>query len=94
MCRYIGETTRNLTYRIAQQKGISARSCYRISNPPFSFIRTHVEQLKHDHISTDNFKILKTAIFPSDTRILESLLIKHFNPSLNQQNTSYPLVIA
>ena len=94
MCRYIGETTRNLTYRITEHKGISARTCYRISNPPPSSIRTHVEQHKHDPISTDDFKNLKPAIFPSDSRILESLFIKHLNPSLNQQNTSYPLYIA
>ena len=90
--RYIGETKRNLTLRIAEHFGRSARTGVRLSNPSFSPIRSH--SLDSDHpMSNVNFKILMKAPNPLDTKLLESLFIKHTNPELNNQSSSNQLLI-
>ena len=90
--RYVGETKRNLTLRIAEHKGKSARTGALLSNPSFSPIRSH--SLDKDHIITDDsFKILMKAIHPFDTKLLESLFIKHTKPELNHQTSSNQLLI-
>ena len=90
--RYIGETSRNLTLRIAEHKGISARSGINITRPSPSPIRSHC--LQHNHTLLDNdFKIIKKASFSGETKIYESLFIHQTRPELNNQTTSYPLAI-
>ena len=71
--RYVGETSRNLRLRIAEHKGISPRTGCKITRPNFSPIRSHCIDLKHD-LNDNNFKVLKQANHPSDTKILEALL--------------------
>ena len=90
--RYVGETKRNLSLRIAEHKGRSPRTGAILSSPSFSQIRNH--SLDEDHlINNDSFKILMKASHPFDTKILESLFIKHLKPELNNQHTSNQLLI-
>ena len=90
--RYIGETRRNLSLRIAEHKGVSSRTGKTLSNPPFSPIRTHTRDLNHTLLDQD-FKILMKAVHPSDTKLLESLFILHKKPELNLQSSSSQLSI-
>ena len=90
--RYIGETKRNLTLRFAEHKGVSARTGKPTTQPSFSQIRNHSQFNKHD-FSENDFKILCKAQSPNDTRILESLFIKHMKPEINNQTTSLHLSI-
>ena len=94
MCnhRYIGETKRNLSLRIAEHKGISPRTGHAITHPNFSQIRLHCQNMGHE-ICDNNFKILMKANHPEDTKILESLFIHDLKPEMNNQSTSYPLTI-
>ena len=88
--RYVGLTERNLTLRIAEHKGCSARTGRPISHPSSSAIRNHSEK-SHHPINTDDFKILHKARNTTDLPILESLYIKHLTPELNNYSSSAPL---
>ena len=90
--RYVGETKRNLSLRIPEHKGISARTGSKIAYPSFSAIRSHSIETNHPLLDA-NFKILKKANHASDTKIYESLLIHKLKPQLNNQITSYSLSI-
>lgn len=61
--RYIRETARNLTLRIAKHKGICAGTGARLFNPSLSPIRSHSYDLDHA-FSEDNFKFLMKACHP------------------------------
>ena len=91
-CRYIGESRRNLTLRIAEHLGVSPRTYRPLSTPSHSSIRTHSLETQHA-FSKHDFKILIKAQNTSDIKLLESLFIKHTNPELNNQITSCPLNI-
>jgi len=91
-CRYIGETTRNITLRYAEHKGLSPRTWRPLSSPPHSMIRDHSVNHKHP-FSIDDFKILNRSSSSIDIRIIESLYIATINPTLNSQTSSYPLKI-
>ena len=85
--RYIGETKRNLKYRIAEHKGISPRTNKPITNPSFSSIREHSHE--HDHVFTsDDFRIIHKLDDHSDRKLLESIYIKYHKPELNTQLVS------
>lgn len=90
--RYIGETRRNLKLRIAEHGGVSVRTGNPISHPSFSQIRSHCQLNKHE-FSEQDFKILSKVKLPSDTRILESVYIKHLKPEINNQTTSFQLSV-
>ena len=87
---YVSMTSRNLYMRIAEHAGRSYRSNRNLASPPHSSIRDHTEQCNVP-ITLDNFKILDYSSNSSDLRILESLHIFKTKPSLNLQNSSYPL---
>ena len=89
--RYIGETERNLSLRVPEHRGLSARTGRKVATPLSSSIRNHSEQLNHPFSSTD-FKILHKARNRFDLLILESLYIKHLTPELNNNTTSIPLL--
>ena len=84
--RYIGETRRNLTYRIAEHKGLSPRTNKQISNPSFSAVRAHAHELDHP-FSKQDFRLLHRADSNTDTKLLEAIYIKHMNPELNNNLT-------
>ena len=87
---YVGETTRHLRTRVAEHKGVSARTGKPVN-------RSHSNILEHamitGHIILDqNFKIITTT--QSDVlKISESIHIKEKVPSLNSQDSSQPLNI-
>ena len=87
--KYIGETTRHLHTRIAEHKGISARTGNLLQNQPNSNIYRHYTDTGHQILSK-YFKIINQ----SDKHLLkisESLKIHQTSPSLNDQNSSIPL---
>ena len=88
---YIGETHRNLSFRIPEHLGISPRSGEPLSKPSPSPIRSHATQLQHP-CNKGNFKLLHKARNPQDLSILESLYIKHLSPELNTNLSSFPLL--
>ena len=88
--RYVGQTQRNLFLRIAEHKGLSARTGRPISSPFTSSIRSHALEAKHDFDSS-HFSILHKARNHFDLLILESLYIKHLSPQLNNTSSSFPL---
>ncbi len=49
--RYVGETSRNLTLRFAEHKGVSPRTGREISSPSHSMIREHSVTHKHPSLS-------------------------------------------
>ena len=83
---------RNLTHRFAEHKGKSVRTGRPLSHPSHSAIRDHSLHADHPFTIAD-FGILSTVRSPKDTKLLESIYIKHFSPSLNNQASSYPLQI-
>jgi hypothetical protein len=88
---YCGETTRHLQTRIAEHRGVSARTGRSVASPLNSNIRDH--SLNNDHvIQSENFKIISTSN-SFDLRTVESIAIHKLNPSLNDHNSSVPLKI-
>ena len=90
--RYIGESRRNLTLRIAEHRGVSPRTNRPLSHPSYSAIRTHTLNSQHP-FPIDDFKILMKAQNANDTKLLESIFIKYAKPDLNNQTSSSPLHI-
>ena len=88
---YYGETSRHITTRIAEHKGLSARTGKPVTNPLNSSIRDHSLETGHE-INNSNFSI----IFSSNSqnlRVAESILINKNSPSLNNTESSVPLNI-
>ena len=90
--RYIGETTRNLTHRINEHKGLSIRTNKQLANPAFSAIRSHSHSQDHPFSESD-FNILHRVDAHTDIRTAEAVYIKHLKPELNHQNSSSQLYL-
>ena len=89
---YVGSTKRHLYQRIAEHAGRSARTNSILSSPPHSSIREHSATCMCS-ISIDNFKSLGSAQDEISLRILESIHILKKRPSLNDQQSAFPLLI-
>ena len=89
---YVGMTSRSLYQRVAEHSGRSFRTGRWLARPPHSSIRIHAEECD-SRVSVDNFSILTTASNNLDLRILESLYIYKRNPSLNDTQSSFPLIV-
>ena len=89
---YIGSTVRNITTRVAEHRGISARTAVPLLNPPHSAIRSHCDHFDHP-MSIDHFHILGSSNSHSYIRILESLFIRKTKPDLNDMQSAAPLLI-
>ena len=88
---YVGETSRHLQTRIAEHRGLSARTGHPVSYPVNSHIRDHCIENNHD-LGTGDFEILcKTDNF--DVRMAESILINKIKPNLNCADSSVPVHI-
>ena len=88
---YYGETTRHLRTRIAEHRGLSARTGQPVTRPLHSSIRDHALASGHD-INTDDFQV----VFATNTvklRIAESIIIHENRPNLNNMESSAPLKI-
>ena len=89
---YIGETHRHLFERIAEHRGVSWRTGMKLRSPPQSNILEHSLECGC-RVEASNFKILSSARWDLDRKILESLLICNKKPSLNNHQSSLPLSI-
>ena len=78
---YYGETSRHLKTRIAEHRGLSARTGKPVTRPLFSSVRDHSIEFNHD-LKTDNFQILAHSN-KNDVKIVESILIDRDKPDLN-----------
>ena len=80
--QYIGETKRRISERIIDHD----------RQDRFSHMLHHSRDRKHLHVWTKDFKILGSNYSSTTKRkISESLFIGEFNPTMNTQETSYPL---
>ena len=80
--QYYGETKRHIKTRIAEHRGLSARTGIPVLNPSHSNIRSHVLDTGHE-INPKNFKIIHSNT-SANLRVSESILIHRFKPCLNQ----------
>lgn len=88
--RYMGSTARQLFMRCSEHLGRSFRTNQFVSRPSHSSIRDHCEI--HDHpIHPDNFSVIGNNNNKSDLRILESLFIHKYRPTLNDMQSAVPL---
>ena len=78
---YMGETQKQLKYRICQHKGVSCRTGNRLTCPPNSNIRQHALEL-------ENFKLVNTSN-KYEIKIVESILIHKLGPNLNDRGSSF-----
>ena len=84
---YIGETQKQLKYRIFQHKGISCRTGNRLTCPPNSNIRQHALDFDHP-IKLENFKLVNKSN-KYEIKIVESILIHKLSPNLNDRGSSF-----
>ena len=89
---YIGSTRRTLGMRLAEHKGLSFRTNLKLTSPPHSSIRDHLQNCESS-ISENNFKILSPMKNYPDILILESIYIHRDRPNLNDMQSAYPLKI-
>ena len=88
---YIGKTKRHLRSRIAEHRGLSARTGIRITKPPFSAIRDH--SLEKDHpFSSSMFSVLAKSQWEQDLVIMESLLTYLHKPQIGTHESSAQLL--
>ena len=88
---YIGKTQLQLRCRVAQHKGISARTGKETQMKVASDIRDHSLKCKV-HIKEDNFEIIDRLHDKNGLLFLESLHQKTKKPSLGTQQQSTPLL--
>ena len=89
---YIGSTKRALNDRIQQHRGKSVRTGNWLVNPDPSAIRDHAD-ICGTALSAADFKIIGRENCEHSLRILESLHIHKFKPSLNDHSSATPLHI-
>ena len=89
---YIGQSTKCLKTRVGQHFGVSCRTGSLLVRPPQSSIREHIE-ICGSSKSLDNFKCLSSFNNNILLRITESMEILSRKPSLNCDNSSYPLLL-
>ena len=89
---YIGLTTRRLSIRVAEHRGVSARTGKLSGSPLFSAIRNHSDHCICD-ININSFKILGSDNSIFGLKILESLFIYKNKPNLNNSDSSTPLFL-
>ena len=88
---YYGETRRHLKTRVAEHRGLSARTGQPLSQPPHSSIRDHAVTAGHD-IKPSDFSIAFSTS-RQNLHVSESILIHANRPSLNNMESSAPLHI-
>ena len=89
---YIGQSKRCLRTRVGDHFGVSVRTGSLLARPTQSAIRDHTE-VCHSSRSVNNFKVLRSFNNSVLLKIYESLEIYIKNPSLNQDGSSYPLLL-
>ena len=89
---YIGQSKRCLRTRVADHFGMSARTGSLLARPTQSAIRDHVDSCGSSR-SVNNFKCIRSFNNTVLLKIFESLEISLKKPSLNQDGSSYPLLL-
>ena len=90
---YVGSTYRPLYVRASEHRGLSFRTQLPLSTPSHSSIRNHSVNTHNSLPNVDDFTIIGSNNHPISLRILESLYISKFKPSLNDSNSAFPLHI-
>ena len=90
---YIGSTNRSLALRVSEHQGRSYRTKQHLARPLQSAIRDHSEGNCNKQVSEDEFSIIYKGNYLNEIRIAESLLIKELQPELNQDASSFPLIL-
>ena len=88
---YVGSTLRAFYVREAEHRGMSHRTGNFLGRPPQSAVRNHSDQCSE--ISSNSFKFVAYEENPTKLRILESLYIHAWSPSLNDRMSAYKLNI-
>ena len=89
---YLGQTVRHLHTRVSEHLGFSALTGRKSCSPVMSSIFSHLSSTGHT-ASLDDFQILSSCSSPDELLVRESLLISKYNPSLNIQGSSVPLLL-
>ena len=89
---YVGKTTCNLAKRIAEHRGVSARTGTDLPSKTYSAIREHAEAKGHP-IDPDAFSVIGTARTKGALASLESIQIKLIRPNLNTQTDAEVLIL-
>ena len=94
---YLGKTKRHFLVRAYEHLGISVRTgnyfTYNPGNSNNTAILNHLHESRGCNGSLDNFELIGGAKNDFFLRIKESLLIKKFQPKLNQSGKSIPLYL-
>ena len=90
---YIGSTNRCFQIRIDEHRGISTRTSRILTKPPHSSIRDHCLNIHGLNPQTKDFKIIDYSS-NKDVRILESIYISKYKPTLNLTESAYPLSLS
>ena len=86
---YVGSSTKLLTTRVFEHRGISSRTLLPLGRPPQSSIRDHCHGPCGTDFSVSDFRILSRARFESELRLLETFYIEELKPSLNIDISSF-----
>ena len=87
---YIGKTMRSLETRACEHAGLSPRTHNSLAATSYSAIRDHM----HDHgsqVDLNSFKILASAEYDFDLKILEALYTHKLSPAINNIETTLML---
>ena len=90
---YIGSSIKNLSFRIDQHRAVSSRTAMPLVRPLQSTIREHCTNSCNIIVNSRDFNIMATSRNEQELRILESILIRLRKPSLNRDDSSFPLYI-
>ena len=82
---------RTLATRIAEHSGVSIRTGNLLSSPPYSAIREHLETHGGVKVNSCNFKVLDSASYDLDLKILETLYTLQQRPTIVKAETSLTL---
>ena len=86
---YIGSTTKMLTTRFFEHKGVSSRTLNPLVRPPQSTIRDHCEDVCGVTLDISQFKIICKARFETELRLNETFYIEKLKPVLNLDNSCF-----
>ena len=90
---YLGSSIKTLKTRYCQHAGISDRTGRDLAVKQQSSIREHSIDCHQARVNFEDFKVLDKCSNVSDLRILESIYIHKRKPQLNQDQSSFPLLI-
>ena len=89
---YIGQTMKSLRTRANEHLGLSARTGCLLARPSHSAVRDHIHECGTSR-SVKDFSVLRNFNNQTLLRIYESLEINSKKPVLNNDSSSYPLLM-